>query len=268
VTPDEKAGPHDTMRCSPPPEEVLRAFGATRGAPLAGGQGTSWKAGSLVLKPVGDSVRQLEWLDSLPDTHSVRTARPVRAADGRLVVDGWSATPFLLGRHSPRSWGRIAAAGRMLSRELAGVSRAEWMTGRDDPWAVADRIAWGEEPLPGIAPGWLQAAASRRAEIGAEVTLIHGDLTGNILFEPGLPPAVIDLSPYFRPVEYAIAIVVVDAVCFEGAPTATRSLVRGADALQLVLRAILFRAVTDLLREGSARSERYRPALALLDQAV
>ncbi len=29
--------------------------------------------------------------------------------------------------------------------------------------------------------------------------LVHGDLTGNLLFHTSLPPAVIDLSPYWRP---------------------------------------------------------------------
>ena len=44
--------------------------------------------------------------------------------------------------------------------------------------------------------------------------LIHGDLTGNVLFAPDSgPPWIIDLSLYWRPAQYASAIVAVD--CYE-----------------------------------------------------
>ena len=46
---------------------------------------------------------------------------------------------------------------------------------------------------------------------------MHGDLTGNVLFARGLPPAVIDFSPYWRPVGFASAVVVGDALLWEGA---------------------------------------------------
>ncbi len=47
--------------------------------------------------------------------------------------------------------------------------------------------------------------------------LIHGDLSGNVLFAAGLPPAIIDFSPYWRPVAYASAVVAVDGVLWFGA---------------------------------------------------
>ena len=39
-----------------------------------------------------------------------------------------------------------------------------------------------------------------RSPIVTTSQLIHGDLTENILFAEGLSPAVIDFSPYWRPV--------------------------------------------------------------------
>ena len=36
---------------------------------------------------------------------------------------------------------------------------------------------------------------------------MHGDLTGNVLFAEGLPPAILDLSLYFRPPGFATAVV-------------------------------------------------------------
>ncbi len=70
--------------------------------------------------------------------------------------------------------------------------------------------------------------------------LVHGDLAGNVLFGGG-PPAVLDLSPYWRPVGYAVGITVADGLLFHRA---------GADLLDraapdtdpaLVARAALFR---------------------------
>ena len=46
---------------------------------------------------------------------------------------------------------------------------------------------------------------------------MHGDLTGNVLFADDLAPAVIDFSPYWRPTGFASAIVVGDALLWEGA---------------------------------------------------
>lgn len=42
--------------------------------------------------------------------------------------------------------------------------------------------------------------------------LIHGDLTGNVLFktENSNPPVIIDITLYWRPVDYAEAIIVAD----------------------------------------------------------
>lgn len=71
---------------------------------------------------------------------------------------------------------------------------------------------------------------------------MHGDLLGNVLFAAGLPPAVIDISPYWRPPEYAEAIVVADALCWYGAtPTL---LTEAGVAPAAVARALLFRMGT------------------------
>ncbi len=40
--------------------------------------------------------------------------------------------------------------------------------------------------------------------------VVHGDLTGNVHLGPSGPPVVLDLTPYWRPVGYAAAVVVVD----------------------------------------------------------
>ena len=71
--------------------------------------------------------------------------------------------------------------------------------------------------------------------------IIHGDISGNMLYQGGEPLAVIDFSPYWRPAAYAEAILCVDAILWEQAPwsiiTPTPSF------LQLIVRAALRRLV-------------------------
>jgi hypothetical protein len=84
--------------------------------------------------------------------------------------------------------------------------------------------------------------------VAARSQLIHGDLTGNVLFDDRLPPAVIDLAPYWRSTAFASAIVVADALVWEGADEGILDAVTHiADFDQYLLRALIYRAVTDRL---------------------
>jgi len=75
-----------------------------------------------------------------------------------------------------------------------------------------------------------------------------GDLTGNVLFSDGLPPAVIDFSPYWRPIAFASAVVVADALVWEGADENLVEAVAHIERFdQFLLRALIYRAVTDRL---------------------
>lgn len=77
----------------------------------------------------------------------------------------------------------------------------------------------------------------RLEELDLPSQVVHGDLSGNVLFADGAPPAVIDLTPYWRPAAFAAAVVVVDALVWGGGDP---SLLRRVDH-QLLLRAELRR---------------------------
>lgn len=47
--------------------------------------------------------------------------------------------------------------------------------------------------------------------------MVHGDLSGNFLFEPNLSPAIIDFSPAWAPNGFAEGILFVDALVWENA---------------------------------------------------
>ena len=81
--------------------------------------------------------------------------------------------------------------------------------------------------------------------IALKSQIIHGDMSGNILFHPSQKPAVIDFSPYWRPPEYAIAIIIVDAITWENAPISLiDELEDTIEMNQLLLRAAMWRIKT------------------------
>jgi hypothetical protein len=71
---------------------------------------------------------------------------------------------------------------------------------------------------------------------------------------------VIDFSPYWRPPEWASAVVIADALVFEGA---TLGDVQPFVEAQLLVRALIFRAVTDRLADRGATDDRYLDAAKL-----
>jgi uncharacterized protein (TIGR02569 family) len=221
-----------------PPAHVLAAFGADGElVRLAGGTGRSWRVGGLVLKPLDRAAREIAWEAELFASVSgdgFRVARPLPE-----VVDRWTAWEHVEGEHRPGRWREIIAAGEQLHAALAGVARPDAILDpRTDPWAVGDRVAWGEQRVDG-----LDDVLAALRPLDEPSGLVHGDLTGNVLFHDELPPAIIDFSPYWRPREYASAIVVADALTWEGAPDE----LAGAVDPQYLLRALIFRTVTSRL---------------------
>jgi uncharacterized protein (TIGR02569 family) len=256
-----------------PPTYVLRAFGATgKPAPLAGGSGTTWRAGGVVLKRLDMSAEALAWqaavLREVDGAADVRVAPPVRSGDGRLVVGGWTAWRYEPGTSAHGRWSEVVDAGRAFHRHLAAYPRPAFLERRGDAWARADRIAWGDAPAGNLtAQEHIAALLAACRPVDAEPQLVHGDLTDNVLLAPGLPPLVIDLSPYWRPPAFASAVVVADAVVFRGAGTdliGRTVAAEGPALLQHLVRALLFRAVGDHLlapEKAPVWSELFGPAI-------
>jgi len=242
-----------------PPARVLAGFGATaEPEPLGGGQGQAWRCGDLVLKPLDWSMSQeeLEWqgavLRSVPED-GFRVPRLRRASDGSSLVDGWCAWGYVEGEHEERRWADVIAAGERFHAALAGVPRPDLIDARTDHWAIGDRVAWGELPPERFANvEHLRRLLAALRPIDARSQLVHGDLTGNVLFAPALAPAVIDFSPYWRPPEFATAVVVGDALAWEGADESLLGAVEHVESFpQFLLRALIYRIVVDaVFRKG------------------
>jgi len=227
-----------------PPRSVLLAWDVTDPVWLAGGQGTSFVAGGLVLKPAGDAASAV-WLAEVLDgvrANDVRVIRPVRSGSGTWVVDGWSAWQWLEGEHRPTAWDDVLEVSARFHRAVADVAWHPALVA-SHRWAVADRVAWDE--VGSALPEAMAPLLALRRPVHLPCQLVHGDLGGNVLFSDDRPPAVIDVSPYWRPAGYADAIVVADAVAWAGAgpDLVDRLLIDQGE--QLLLRAILFRVATD-----------------------
>jgi uncharacterized protein (TIGR02569 family) len=234
-----------------PPPQVLAAFGLTgEPEPLPGGTGRSWRCGDVVLKPLDKSVEELEWQRTLFDSIDRKGFRAPRC---RGIHDGWCAWEHVEGEHRERAWADVIAVGERFHAALTGLPRPGFLDRRTDHWAVGDRVAWGELPPADFAhvKHVPRLVAALRPVDTTSSQLVHGDLTGNVLFAEGRPPAVIDFSPYWRPPAFAAAIVVGDALAWEGADHRLLSAVAHVDAFpQFLLRALVYRVVTDALFRG------------------
>jgi uncharacterized protein (TIGR02569 family) len=129
------------------------------------------------------------------------------------------------------------------------MPKPRFLDDRSSAWAVGDRVAWGEiSSAEFLEVPHLRALAAAVRPVAAPSQIIHGDLSGNVLFHEELAPAIIDFSPYWRPACYASAIVVADALLWEGADRQILDEVRDIEDFgQYLLRALIFRLVSEWL---------------------
>jgi uncharacterized protein (TIGR02569 family) len=269
------------MADGPPPPGVLAAYGLA-GTPvrLPGGQGTAWRSGDTVLKPAGDAA-EAAWtatvLAALPPSPEFRVAPPVAAGDGRWVVDGWAAWRLIPGQPQPHRLDDVLRTAGAFHRALSHLPRPAFLDTRDDPWTYAERLAFGEVPFTGeehLADVMAPVVRARRplptsGPLADPAQPVHGDLLGNVLFADGLAPAVIDWPVYFRPPGWALAVAVIDALVWHGAPAAAADRASGPHGNQLLLRALIYRIATNEGRRrhgltGSEPAGPYRPVADLV----
>jgi uncharacterized protein (TIGR02569 family) len=255
---------------------VLHAFGCQgRPVPLPGGRGTSWRVDGAVLKPLDMSPELLAWqADLLPRLEQHRSAFrvsvPLHASDGGLVVQGWTAWRYEPGSHRPEAWREILAVGRDLAEALLPEPPPPGLADRDDQWAVADRVAWGETDAA-VAAGTphLERLLGARRPVDAPAQLIHADLANNVLFAEGRGPAVIDLSLAWRPAAFAEAVARIDLAVYGGAPLAVAT-AASEELGQHLVRALLFRLVAEHLGGADAQGveHRYEAVVQLVTSAA
>jgi len=202
---------------SPTQNALLGFAGGYQAHPLPGGMGVAWRADNVVLKPspgADEAQCVAEIHANLPQTPNCRFQRPVAAqnAIGGWEIDGWVAWQWIDGETMPAAWTRdMLLAVREYHDLIATLPCQSALVHRSDPWARADRVAWGEvnadypadycallspllaEPLPSLPK-----------------QCVHADLSGNVVLSPGKAPGIIDPTLYWRPTAFAEAIILVD----------------------------------------------------------
>ena len=163
----------------------------------------------------------------------VRIASPISADQGGWVHDGWVASRFVPAlRPAAPDWATVVDAGLRFGDACEAVRRGgeDVLDRRHHRWAVADRVAWGTEGIALSSP----AAEVRCEEIAARL-LTTADPNGascmatsvaTSSFDPQRrPPGRSGREP-LRPRRWAEAIVVTDAVLWEGADAGAGSVLR------------------------------------------
>ena len=215
---------------------------------------------------------------------AVRIAMPIPARDGSWVVDGWAASRYEPDTTACTDLDVLVATGRVLHARLAVAvtGRPVGLEARTDRWAAADRLSWGPlDPLrqaaarhgSDLVDGWVDGLAAvdgpegSKGSDGSEGSegsdgtdgpdgpgwaaglgpdqLVHGDLAGNVLLDVAGTPVVIDLAPYWRPALWAEAVCVLDAVLWHDADPAALDDWQHGSRRQAMLRAALFRVLSE-----------------------
>jgi uncharacterized protein (TIGR02569 family) len=199
------------------PEHVAIAFAAS-GSPvlLPGGELRTYRCAGIVLrheneKEIADAIFAADVFDAIAPSDEFRVPRPVRAPDGGWIVDGWSAWTYVEGREAgPADVPAGVRAIEAFHRAIANVPRPPHLARRALIYDRADRGAFGDMPAgvdDRLRPTLARLYALRRPVDGLRDQVIHGDANGaNILVAPGVPPAIIDFAPYWRPPEFALAV--------------------------------------------------------------
>jgi uncharacterized protein (TIGR02569 family) len=247
------------------PTHVRNAFGVrdVPVVPVSVGGVQAWRCDDVLIRPVTDnalaswSARVLETLK----TDGLTIARPHRSSDGRFVVSGYAACQYLGGSAEPR-YSETVAASLRLHAATASVRRPRLLDDRDDLVARADAAAWGERTIslaPDTGGDLFDELAAHRRQIRLSSQVVHGDLFGTLLFgadaaNPDMSdaPVLLDLVPFWRPVEWAAAVIVVDALAWGGAPDEMVVEWAHLDGWnQSLLRALLFRVALHAQHPGA-----------------
>ncbi len=134
-----------------PNQEILNAYGIS-GKPilLPGGQGTCYRVKDVVFKPTNDAV-EASWIAEINNglkSNKFRIPKPLSTKEGSWVFAGWTANEFLAGEHRLGCYIEAIELSKVFHAALMDVSKPGWFDKKTDVFSIADKIAWGELPLP------------------------------------------------------------------------------------------------------------------------
>jgi hypothetical protein len=257
------------------PAHVAGAFGVSpEGVLLPGGEERTFRCADLVLRresknapEIPDALFTAELFSRIPESAEFRIPRPRRARDGNWLHDGWSCWTFVEGRWATAAEAPVLVrAVEAFHRAIADEPCPEYLRARSLVYDRADRGAFGEIPPDvddRVRPTLIELYALRRPLDGAlREQLIHGDANAaNVLIAPGLPPAIIDFAPYWRPPEFALAVTALWLCGYHQHTEAFPAFEHLRDFDQLLLRALIRTLLVMDGFGGAARLAEYAPSI-------
>lgn len=264
----------------PPSPQVLAAFGL-QGQPvfLPGGEGRTYKVDNGILKYVNpDATQYAYWIADIfsqIEENGFRVSRPLMTAEKTwLTVDSWSAWTLVEGTHSSaQNVSEVITAIQAFHLALQKFPQPDFYTQIvDNEYGRADAAAWGSLPAQ-VLPEFrvpIETLYSLCIPV-SDLTeqLIHGDLNPeNILVAPNMPPAIIDLAPYFRPPEFALAVYAYWIGPWRGNVTVLENFAHINHFKQMLIRAALRMLLIASETKKADLAERYLQATELVRKYV
>ncbi len=220
---------------------------------LSGGQNSSLKVGEIVIKPITDIERYI-WIaneiESLASP-SIMIAKPIRSKNGNWIENGYGASQYITGKYYDHKIREKIKAANLFHKVVANIEKPSKFDLWESPWSLSSRVAWEEIELPqsfySHGRKVIATLLKQYKNITFETQLIHSDLASNFLFNSG-KPIVIDISPDFRPVEYANTLLVTESIAWRNESLESLNHLKFPSLLrkQLILRAIVFRLCVPL----------------------
>jgi uncharacterized protein (TIGR02569 family) len=244
---------------------------------LPGGEGRTYRAGDIIYRREANIVEASYLADVYHSLHGdgFRIPKPIRTKQGSWISStGWSAWTFVPGRPALQAdLPSVIVAVRAFHQALAHLPYPDYLATRDTLYDRADNAAWNTPPAA-IAPELLPLVAEllrlRQPVAPLRPQLIHGDLNEeNILVAPGVPPALIDLTPYWHPPEFALAVLAYWFGPYRGDKNVLSAFAEVQEFDQMLVRAALRTLLISQefgKRSGNleAVTAEYRPSVAII----
>lgn len=237
------------VKIDPPTRSIAKAFGSY-GEPvlLKGGQGTTYRSGEIVLKP--SEGEEANWFSELfhniHESNGVRFAKPIRASSGSWVHEGYVGWSFLEGEHIKGRFDKKVSASIAFHNLLKNIPRPEFLIKPRSSWSAASYVVWETNKYDYDKEFMLliNQITEKLEPLNLPFQLTHGDLSGNFLFHPDLPPAIIDFSPVWAPNGFAEGVMLADAITWEDANTYELEIFKSIPNIeQLAWRGVLRRII-------------------------
>ena len=231
-------------------DQVAKIFGSNEmPVLLLGGQGSAYRSGNIILKPTNDKVESEELanlVSSVVSSRELRIPRPIKSINNNWIEENYVAWEFLEGKEIGLRYEQKIQICEEFSQIFKNIGKPSFIELRNDPWSIADRVTWEEKNKQYDArfQKMINQIKSKLKPIRLNSQIIHGDIARNIIFSKEYAPGVIDLTIYWRPKDYAKALLIVDAITWENTDTNIYKFVKDLPEInQLLLRAGLRRLI-------------------------